>query len=355
MSNFFRYTLEEFSALIYQKYGKKDFYSHGVYRQIYRENNTRLENMQEFEKAPDFREVLLKDLQFKVLPIKKTIHDDSLTKFISVLEDGLEIESVIIPMSHYFTLCISSQVGCKMGCTFCETAQMGLLRSLEVDEIISQVYNAIHVLGIDIRNIVFMGMGEPFDNYDNVIQAINILTEPKGFSFAKSQITISTVGRVDGIRKLANLNWPRLNLAISINAPNDELRSQLMPVNRTVPLADLKQALMEYPTRKSGLFLIEYVLIKGVNDKKVHAEELVSFLKPLRSRINLIPYNPRLSSPYQAPSEDEVNLFYDTLIELGAFVCRRQTKGRDLMAACGQLGNRELREKIKLEKQAKAL
>lgn len=355
MSNFFRYTLPEFTDFIFQKYGKKEFYSHAIYRQIYLSGNLNLENMKEFEKVPDFRNLILSEIVFQIFPIKKIINDGGVTKFISILEDGLEVESVVIPMSHYFTLCISSQVGCKMGCTFCETAQMGLLRNLTVEEIVGQVYNAIHTLGRDIRNIVFMGMGEPFDNYDNVIQAISILTEPKGFSFGKSQITVSTVGRVDGIRKLAKLHWPRLNLAISINAPNDELRSQLMPINRTVPLAELKQALMEYPTRKSGLFLIEYVLIKGVNDKREHAEELVLFLSHLRSRINLIPYNPRLSSPYQAPTEEDIDLFQAHLIDLGAFVCRRQTKGRDLMAACGQLGNRELREQMKLQKQAKAL
>lgn len=353
MNHFFQYTLAEFEELLFQQYGKKAFYSHAIYREIYDKGNIQLSDVKEFIKAPEFYQNLKLDLKLELPTISKIIKADDVTKFISILNDGLEIESVVIPMSHYLTLCISSQVGCKMGCTFCETAQMGLLRNLSVDEIISQVYNAIHILGHDIRNIVFMGMGEPFDNFDNVIQAVKILTEPKGFSFGKSQITISTVGRVDGIQKLAKLNWPRLNLAISLNAPNDQLRSELMPINRIVPMTELKQALLDYPTRKSGLFLIEYVLIKNVNDSLEHALQLVEFLKPLRARINLIPYNPRLNSPFDAPTEEDVDRFYSYLIDQGAFVCRRQTKGRSMMAACGQLGNRELREKIKISKQAK--
>ena len=355
MAHFFQYTLSEFEDFIFQKYGKKAYYSHAVFRQIYFAGNINLSEMQEFNKAPEFHQALQIELEKKLPTISKVIKDGDVTKFITSLEDSLEIESVVIPMSHYYTLCISSQVGCKMGCTFCETAQMGLLRNLRVEEIVGQVYNAIHVLGHDIRNIVFMGMGEPFDNFDNVIQAVKILTEPKGFSFGKSQITISTVGRVDGIRKLAAFNWPRINLAISLNAPNDQLRSELMPINRTVPLADLKQALLEYPTRKSGLFLIEYVLIKNVNDSQEHALQLVEFLKPLRARINLIPYNPRLFSPFEAPTEEDVDRFYLYLIEQGSFVCRRQTKGRTMMAACGQLGNRDLREKMRTSKQVKAI
>ena len=175
MSNFFQYTLDEFCDFIFQKYGKKEFYSHAIYRQIYFAGNRELDKMTEFENAPEYRKLLLSELNLNIAPIKKVIKDGGVTKFITNLDDGLEIESVVIPMSHYFTLCISSQVGCKMGCTFCETAQMGLLRNLKVEEIVGQVYNAIHTLGHDIRNIVFMGMGEPFDNFDNVIQAIKIL------------------------------------------------------------------------------------------------------------------------------------------------------------------------------------
>ena len=314
MVHFFQYSLAELEKFIFQKYGKKAYYSHALFRQIYFAGNISLSGMKEFIKVPEFHQTLLSELNLKLSPISRITEDGEVTKFISTLEDGLEVESVIISMYHYYTLCISSQVGCKMGCTFCETGQMGLLRNLRVDEIVGQVYNAIHILGHDIRNIVFMGMGEPFDNFDAVIQAIKIITEPKGFSFGKSQITISTVGRIDGIRKLAQLNWPRLNLAISINAPNDELRSELMPINKTVPLAELKRALLEYPTRKSGLFLIEYVLIKNVNDAKEHALQLVEFLKPLRARINLIPYNPRLLSPFEAPTEEDIHRFYLCLL-----------------------------------------
>src|SRR5262249_15844296 len=158
--------------------------------------------------------------------------------------DGLEIESVIIPMGgrtrSWKTLCVSSQIGCGRGGVFCETAQLGLLRNLSADEIVGQVVAARRVFGTDVRNVVFMGLCEPVDNFENVIQAIRVLNDPSGISIAKGRITVSTVGRVDGIGRLAALRWRRLNLAVSLNAPNDEIRSQIMPINRTDSMAALR-------------------------------------------------------------------------------------------------------------------
>jgi len=283
----------------------------------------------------------------EVAPVVRHEADGELIKFVQRLPDGLETESVIIPMQGlhraWRTLCVSSQVGCAMGCDFCETAQLGLLRSLSAGEIVGQVAAAARDFDAEVRNIVFMGMGEPFDNFDAVIRAVRILTDPAGWSFAKSRIAISTVGRVEGIRRLAALGWRRLNLAVSLNAPNDEIRSRIMPINRAEPMALLREALAAYPLRsKGGYIMIEYVLIPGVNDGHEHARELVEYLRPIKCCVNVIPYNPRRESPWPAPDEPTVRQFLGWLIEAGQFCKRRVTKGRDFMAACGQLGNREL-------------
>jgi 23S rRNA (adenine2503-C2)-methyltransferase len=269
----------------------------------------------------------------------REVEDEGVTKLIYRLHDGHEIESVVIPMTHHTTLCISCQVGCRMRCRFCETGRMGFYRNLTVEEIVGQVYTAKIVLGISVRNIVFMGMGEPFDNFDAVIQAIRVMNDPRGLNIAHSHITVSTAGRIDGIRKLAALNWPRLNLAVSLNAPGDTIRSQLMPINRQFSMDDLRQALADYPLRKSGCFLVEYVLIKGINDAKEHAGELARFLKPLRVRLNLIAFNPGPVSCFKPPSEAGLHRFRDWLVKEKVFVRLRSSRGQKIMAACGQLGN----------------
>jgi 23S rRNA (adenine2503-C2)-methyltransferase len=277
----------------------------------------------------------------------------------------LESESVIIPMNSYrgaswYTLCLSSQVGCRMGCTFCETGRMGLLRDLSAAEIVRQRVVARELMweqrppapgrfryfSDGIQNIVFMGMGEPLDNFDALVQAIRVLSDPAGLDFPHAQITLSTVGRIDGLRRLAALNWPNLRLAISLNAPNDALRDQLMPINKGMPLADLQRALLEYPLARKGLFLIEYVLIKDVNDALVHADQVAAWCRPLRCVVNLIPYNPQRDASYATPSDDTVLRFLRRLRAQGIFVKRRVTQGRDLMGACGQLGNPEVRRAV---------
>jgi 23S rRNA (adenine2503-C2)-methyltransferase len=298
----------------------------------------------------------------------------------------LEIESVLIPMigkkrARSYTLCLSSQVGCAMGCGFCQTAQMGLIRSLTTAEIVGQWFAAQHQVerpdpAAPIRNIVFMGMGEPMDNLDAVLSAIEILTDTRGPALAMGRITISTVGRLDGIAKMAERvqtpGWHRLGLAVSLNAPNDAVRSALMPVNRAMPLAALREALLAWPFYSGVHHCLEYVLIPTVNDTPENADELAAFVlgdelderaaglgatagRPvaphvrrfpgpaLRGLINLIPYNPRDNSPWPAPTEASVEAFMARLSALRVYVKRRRTKGRDTMAACGQLGNPSIR------------
>lgn len=303
------------------------------------------------------------------------------------------VESVLIPMMgtnrlRRYTLCVSSQVGCAMGCTFCETAQMGLIRSLTSAEIVGQWFAARHLVdrgeldafdppappappgreatvrGFEVSNIVFMGMGEPLDNYDNVVRAIATLKDHNGPHVPISRITVSTVGRVDGIRKLAaqihEVGWRRLGIALSLNAPNDADRSAIMPINRKWNLGEVQRALLEWPVFAGNKVCVEYVLIPGVNDTPQHADQIAEFIRPfglhraargaetnlgLRAVLNLIPYNPRRNSPWPAPEEAQVAQFMGWLEERGVFVKRRRTKGRDMMGACGQLGSAHVRKR----------
>jgi 23S rRNA (adenine2503-C2)-methyltransferase len=266
-------------------------------------------------------------------------------KAVLTLSDGLEVEVVRIPMGRgKHTLCISSQVGCKMGCAFCETGRMGLLRHLSVAEITGQVLTARHVLGWSFGNIVFMGMGEPLDNLDAVVGALRIFTDSAGLAIGHERITICTVGRAEGIRRIAALGLKRLNLSVSLNAAFDELRSKLMPVNRTTPLAELQSALAEYRPRRNFCLAVNYCLMPDINDSRADASAIAAFCSPLgRVMVNVIPYNPGSAPITRAPTEDEIVAFIDWLRDEGLPVRRRITKGRELMAACGQLGNVELR------------
>ncbi len=274
-------------------------------------------------------------------------------KFVLQHSDGLETESVIIPMIRAdrvtTTLCVSSQVGCAMGCTFCETGQMGLMKSLTADQIVMQWWVSTYIVGVRPKNIVFMGMGEPTDNLDVVLNSIQILVGHDGGCVPATNITISTVGNPHGIARIGELvnqhGFHKLNLAVSLNAPNDTIRSSIMPVNRAWNMETLRDAIVAFPKFGKGAMCIEYVLIPGVNDAQEHCDEVCEFLKGIRCSLNVIPYNPRRNSPWAAPSEESVLAFIARAIANGQFTKRRGTKGRSQMAACGQLGNEEIRKR----------
>ncbi len=284
-----------------------------------------------------------------ILPCE-VVADSGTRKFLLKLHDGLETESVILPIKGFkktrHILCVSSQIGCAMGCTFCQTAKLGLLRNLTTAEIVAQWHAAHHALGTKIDNIVFMGMGEPLDNLDSVIPAIEILTDRNGPEIASSRICVSTVGRIEGIHELAQLaqtdGFKRLSLAFSINAPNDEIRKEIMPLARAVSMDQLRDALLKYPRHDCGGVLAEYVLIPEVNDRDEHALQLCEYLKPIGCNLNIIPYNPIDNSPWEAPTEKSIERFIDIAKSTGQFVRRRITLGKDAMAACGQLGNKKV-------------
>lgn len=266
-------------------------------------------------------------------------------KAILRLRDGYEVELVFIPMGRgRSTVCISSQVGCKMGCTFCETGRMGLLRHLEATEIVAQLLVAKHTLRWDFKNVVFMGMGEALDNAEAVFRVIQICNDSAGFEMAQERFTVCTVGHVEGLKKFFAQGYKRVNLSVSLNAPNDAVRSQIMPVNRKAPLDLLASVLASYQPRPNFVLGVNYCLLPGINDSRADAAGVAEFCKRIpRVLVNVIPYNPGNEPLTRAPTEDEVDAFLEWLREDGLPVRRRITKGRTVMAACGQLGNVELR------------
>ncbi len=270
---------------------------------------------------------------------------DTTTKAVLRAPDGLEYECVRIPMGEgRATLCVSSQVGCKMACSFCETGRMGMLRQLSAAEIVGQWVVARAVLDWQVQNIVFMGMGEALDNADNLIRALRILNDRKGIQLGMQRITVCTVGHAEGIERLAAEGYKRLNLSFSLNAATDALRTPMMPVTKKYPLARVKQALLAYPQRASFVLAVNYCLLPGINDRPGDVDDVVAFLDGIpRAVLNVIPYNPGSSPVTRAPTEDEVVGFIDALRARGLIVKRRVTRGRSVMAACGQLGNVELR------------
>jgi Predicted Fe-S-cluster redox enzyme len=273
----------------------------------------------------------------------------STAKAILRLEDGLAVECVRVPMATKgpdegrSTLCISSQVGCRMGCSFCETGRLGLVRGLSPGEIVAQVLAARFVLGWRFRNIVFMGMGEPLDNAESVFTAIEVLFDRSGLGFAQDRLSLCTSGHVEGLSLLAGRQWPRLNLSVSLNAASDEQRSRLMPVNRRWPLSDLAAALRAYPRGRKSPLALNYCLIPGLNDSPRDAALVAEFCHAIERApgdvaINLIPYNPGSVPIGREPSEGEIEAFLALLLAEGVKVRRRATHGRSIMAACGQLG-----------------
>ncbi len=332
------YRLDRLMDEIKTRYGKGRYHAEAVYRQIFKTGRIRLSGLREFEQSPALAQSLEKTIQVSPGRVTDVVRDGELTKFITQLSDGLRIESVIIPMTRHQTLCVSSQVGCRMGCRFCRTAKMGFQRSLEPHEIVGQLFNARFVLMAEIKNIVFMGMGEPFDNFSAVMQAVHVMNEQKGLDVAFRHITLSTAGLIGGIRALADKGLTNIRLAVSINSADETLRSQIMPVSRANSLKDLKEALMAYRLPKRGTFLFEYILIKGLNDSLKDAIQLAEYINPMPVRLNLIPYNPVGGFDFGSVDDAHMHQFADMLTDQGVFVVKRWSKGQSVGAGCGQLG-----------------
>jgi 23S rRNA (adenine2503-C2)-methyltransferase len=264
--------------------------------------------------------------------------DDGTRKYLFALSDGNGIETVLIPERTHYTLCVSSQVGCAQGCSFCVTGQGGLTRNLTAAEIISQVWEVRKLLPDPERltNLVFMGMGEPLANYDNLVAAIEALTSTQwGMKIANRRVTVSTAGLVPRMADLGRDT--KVNLAVSLNAVDDETRSRLMPINRKYPIQTLVEACRRYPLPKGRRITVEYILFKDLNDSVDQARKLARLLASVKAKINLIPFNPYPGSPFGRPGERTIRAFQEVLLDKHLTSVVRYSKGLDIMAACGQL------------------
>lgn len=281
------------------------------------------------------------------LPIPKIVttetSKDGTRKFLFELEDGRAIESVLIPDEDRQTLCISSQVGCRQACRFCLTGSKGFTRNLKACELVDQVLEVSRILKREeargLTNIVLMGMGEPLENFDEVVKALKTVTSDKGLAFSPRRVTLSTAGLVPEIEKLGKSGL-KVNLAISLNAATDEVRDAIMPVNRRYPIKALLAACKRFPLEPRRRITFEYVLLQGVNDSGEDALRLAKLLKNIRSKINLIPFNPFPGSEFKRPDDAAVRRFQKILLDHHYTAPVRESRGGDISAACGQLRER---------------
>jgi 23S rRNA (adenine2503-C2)-methyltransferase len=268
--------------------------------------------------------------------IEKSV--DGSEKILFRLIDGNHIETVLIPEKNHHTLCISTQVGCAQSCRFCLTARDGFIRNLTSGEIISQIRDVKNSMEHPelLKNVVLMGMGEPLANYDNVIKALDTITDgDHGLKLSTRKVTVSTAGLIPKFSDLGRDT--RVGLAISLNAVDNKTRSMLMPINRKYPIEDLLDACKQYPLTPRQKLTFEYVLIKGINDSIDQAKRLTELLRPVRAKINLIPFNESAESDFQRPDDEAVKRFLQVLLDSGYTAIVRHSKGRDISAACGQL------------------
>ncbi|MGD9707134.1 MAG: 23S rRNA (adenine(2503)-C(2))-methyltransferase RlmN [Candidatus Delongbacteria bacterium] len=336
------YRFDELCAIV-EKAGGKKYSAKQVWSWLYKKGITDIDLMSDLPLK--LRNGMRSE--FCILPVSidsAAKSADGTEKLLIKLYDDNFVECVIIPEKERLTLCISSQAGCRFNCSFCATGKSGFKRDLEASEIVGQVIAASEFCGKRITNVVYMGMGEPFDNYDEVIKSTDIISDDSGLAIGKRKITISTFGHIDGLKKYIAEDV-RYKLAVSLHNPFDNERSRLMPGNRIYPLKELFQVLKEYARRSNRKVVFEYILMKGVNDSERHAEELKKLLSTLPSKLNLIKYH-GISEGGFTPLSDEFSLkFYRYFSKSDFPVVFRTSRGEDIAAACGQLSAAKITEK----------
>lgn len=314
--------------------GEKPYRARQIGKWIYKKGVNSFDDMTDLPK--DFRETLKNSALIPSIDLmQERISRDGTKKYLFELSDGNRIESVLIPDNGRFTLCISSQVGCALGCTFCLTGTIGKIRNLRPSEILDQFLEVNGFSSRPVTNIVFMGMGEPLDNLDNTVRALKTFTHPDFIGFSAKKITVSTSGLVPKIKELGERI--SVNLSVSLNAPRDNVRTEIMPVNRKYPIKELIEEAKKFPFPSRKVLTFEYVLLSGVNDSDEDARELGELLKGVRCKVNLIPFNQAHPLPYKPPSEERVLQFQRILIGYGLNVRVRKNRGYDILGACGQL------------------
>lgn len=308
-----------------------------LYQQLYRRKQFNISEMTDLAKS--FRARLETVAEVNIPEIAdRSVSNDGTVKFLFRLEDGQLIECVYIPEEHRNTICISSQVGCDVGCTFCMTATMGFRRNLQAGEIVGQVLAVIKkgYLRDNGFNVVFMGMGEPLYNYQNVLKSFRLMTDPEGMDLSHRRITVSTAGVVPVLKRMS-LEAQLPNLAISLNAVSDEVRGRIMPINRKWGLGELLEVCRRFPLEPRRRITFEYILLRGETDSERDARDLARLLRGIPAKVNLIPYNPNDGLAHERPKAQSVEAFCELLRSLGIAAYVRKTRGVDIAAACGQL------------------
>ncbi len=326
--------------------GQKKYRATQLFTWIYEKKAKTFDEMSDVSKA--FRDELNRDFCLTLPTIyKKQVSKDGTIKLLLELEDGSKIETALMPYNYGNAICVTSQVGCNMGCAFCASGLLKKKRNLEVHEIVGQVLvmnNLLEAEGKHVSHIVVMGTGEPFDNYENVMDFIRIVNHPKALAIGARHISVSTCGLVPGIMKYAHEGL-QTNLAISLHAPNDEIRNKLMPISKAYPMDKLMEAVRYYEKTAGRRVTFEYIMLDGINDSIECAKELVHLVRGTMSYINLIPYNPVDEHSFKRSSDKNVHNFFSYLMQHGVNTTVRKEFGNDIDAACGQLRAKEILKK----------
>ncbi|MGI5862000.1 MAG: 23S rRNA (adenine(2503)-C(2))-methyltransferase RlmN [Myxococcales bacterium] len=333
-------SFEELDAFV-RELGERPFRAKQLFRWMHQKSARAFGDMTDLSKA--FRERLEQQARLTTLELDDAQRSsDGTVKYRFRTEDGAFIESVYLPEEDRKTLCVSSQVGCAMGCAFCRTARMGFVRHLTPGEIVDQVHRVnaeLIAAGLPgprpLTNLVFMGMGEPLHNFENLKRALELLQHEDGPNFSHRHITVSTSGLVPGIERLGAET--EVKLAVSLNATTDEQRRELMPIDKRYPLAELMAACRRFPLRQGRAITFEYVMLRGVNDSMEDAKRLADLVRGIRAKVNLIAYNECADLPFRSVDDARVQEFLDYLAGRGLTVIARKSRGRDILAACGQL------------------
>lgn len=344
MQSLYDFTYEQMRDLA-ESFGWKKFRGHQIFQWLYRERVTDFDAMTNLSK--DTREILKAHYSIDPLRlVRKQVSHDGTTKFLFATEDGSLLESVMMVFDYGKSVCVSSQVGCNMGCAFCASGLTKKKRDLTSGEMVAQVLKIQRELDKTndrLSHIVVMGTGEPFDNYENLMTFLETVNHDRGLGIGSRHITVSTCGIVPRIYDFSKVHT-QYNLAISLHAPNQALRQELMPVSKAYPLDELMEAIRFYGQENNRRLTFEYILLKGVNDQPEHARQLAKLLKGLNAYVNLIPYNSVDEKQFKSVKHDEAMVFYDLLMKNHVRATIRKEHGQDIDAACGQLRINELKK-----------
>ena len=335
--NIYSYTLEKLEKY-FESIGEKKFHARQFFRWLYDKKIKSIDEITDIKK--DVKDEIKKDMSFDMIELIKVQREDDVNKYLFRLSDGNLIEAVLMFHDYGKSICVSSEVGCNMGCKFCESGRRKRVRGLEVYEMVEQILLVEEDIKDRISHVVVMGIGEPFDNYDNLIDFIKIINNDFGLAIGARHITVSTCGIIPKIREFSNLDL-QVNLAISLHAPNDEIRNKIMPINKAYPISELMKALKEYYSKTNRRITIEYVMLDSINDSDECALELTKLLKGLNCYVNLIPYNETQNISFKRTKMIQISRFYDILKKKGINVTIRREFGGSISAACGQLRSEE--------------